>query len=123
MKFTMKFNPYAALLVTGALMLVTVVLSPMGSNAALLKAGAASVDRDVSRFAAKTFPSLAGRTEEANVGPEDGTDRAEKANERAAEARDRGESRARVAFLNDPANEPAPADGAPSRHAAERRSF
>jgi len=54
----MKFNPYAALLMTGALMLITVVLFQTGSSAALLRAGAVSVDRDVSSFAAKTWTSL-----------------------------------------------------------------
>ena len=54
----MKFNPYATLVVTGVLMLLTVIVAQVGPNAALLKAGAASVDRDVSRFAARTFTSL-----------------------------------------------------------------
>ena len=58
----MKFNPYAALLMTGALMLVTVILFQTGSSATLLKAGAASVDRDVSSFAARTLTSLEKRT-------------------------------------------------------------
>jgi hypothetical protein len=49
----MKFNPYAVLLTTGALMLATVLFAQMGSSVALLKAGAMSVDRDVSSFAAK----------------------------------------------------------------------
>ena len=57
----MKFNPYAALLMTGALMFVTVILFQTGSSARLLKAGAASVDKDVSSFAAKTWTSLEGR--------------------------------------------------------------
>jgi hypothetical protein len=57
----MKFNPYAALLMTGALMLITVVIAQIGSDAALLKAGVASVDRDVSSFAARTLTSLEGR--------------------------------------------------------------
>jgi hypothetical protein len=56
----MKFNPYAALLMTGALMLLTVVMSQTGSNAALLRAGVASVDRDVSSLAARTWLSLEG---------------------------------------------------------------
>jgi hypothetical protein len=51
----MKFNPYAVLLTTGALMLATVLFAQMGSSVALLKAGAVSVDRDVSGFAAKTL--------------------------------------------------------------------
>ena len=51
----MKFNPYAVLLTTGALMLATVLLAQMGSSVALLKAGAMSVDREVSGFAAKTL--------------------------------------------------------------------
>ena len=50
----MKFNPYAVLLTTGALMLATVLFAQMGSSVTLLKAGAVSVDRDVSGFAAKT---------------------------------------------------------------------
>jgi len=53
----MKFNPYAVLLTTGALMLATVVFAQMGSSVALLKAGAVSVDRDVSGFAARTLSS------------------------------------------------------------------
>jgi hypothetical protein len=48
----MKFNPYAALLTTGLLMLATVVFAQTRSSVALLKAGAASVDEDVSSFAA-----------------------------------------------------------------------
>jgi D-serine deaminase-like pyridoxal phosphate-dependent protein len=56
----MKFNPYAALLMTGALMLLTVVIAQTGPNSALLKAGAVSVDRDVSSFAARTLTSLEG---------------------------------------------------------------
>jgi hypothetical protein len=51
----MKFNPYAVLLTTGALMLATVLLTQRGSSVALLKAGAVSVDRGVSGFAAKTL--------------------------------------------------------------------
>ena len=53
----MKFNPYAALLTTGVLMLATVVFAQTRSSVALFKAGAASVDRDVSSFAAKTLLS------------------------------------------------------------------
>jgi hypothetical protein len=53
----MKFNPYAALLTTGVLMLATVLFAQTRSSVALLKAGAASVDRDVSRFAARTLLS------------------------------------------------------------------
>jgi hypothetical protein len=56
----MKFNPYAALLMTGALMILTVVMSQTGSNATLLRAGVASVDRDLSSFAARTWLSLEG---------------------------------------------------------------
>ena len=51
----MKFNPYAVLLTTGALMLATVLFAQRGSSVALLRAGAVSVDRDVSGFAAKTL--------------------------------------------------------------------
>ena len=58
----MKFNPYAALLMTGALMLITVVVAQMGPNATLLKAGVKSVDRDVETFAARTLTSLQART-------------------------------------------------------------
>jgi len=54
----MKFNPYAVLLMTGALMVVTVVIAQLGPNSALLRAGAESVDRDVSSFAAKTLTTL-----------------------------------------------------------------
>ena len=53
----MKFNPYAALLTTGVLMLATVVFAQTRSSVALLKAGAASLDRDVSSFAARTLSS------------------------------------------------------------------
>jgi len=59
--YVMKFNAYAALLMTSALMLITVVLFQTGSSAVLLRAGVASVDRDVSNFAAKTWTSLEGR--------------------------------------------------------------
>jgi hypothetical protein len=58
----MKFNPYAVLLMTGALMLITVVVAQTGPNATLLKAGVRSVDRDVSTFAARTLTSLQVRT-------------------------------------------------------------
>jgi hypothetical protein len=58
----MKFSPYAALLMTGALMLLTVVMFQTGSSASLLRAGVVSVDNDVSSFAAKTWTSLEGRT-------------------------------------------------------------
>jgi hypothetical protein len=58
----MKFNPYAALLMTSALMLITVVVFQTGSSASLVRAGAASLDKDVSRFAAKTWTSLEKRT-------------------------------------------------------------
>ena len=58
----MKFNPYAALVMTSASMLITVVLFQTGSSTALLKAGVASVDKDVSSFAAKTWTSLERRT-------------------------------------------------------------
>ena len=51
----MKFNPYAALLTTGVLMLATVVFAQTRSSVALLKAGAASLDKDVSSFAARTL--------------------------------------------------------------------
>jgi hypothetical protein len=53
----MKFNPYAALLTTGVLMLATVLFAQTRSSVALLKAGAASVDKDVSSFAARTLLS------------------------------------------------------------------
>jgi len=49
----MKFNPYVALLTTGVLMLA-VVFAQTRSSVSLLKAGAASVDKDVSSFAART---------------------------------------------------------------------
>jgi hypothetical protein len=52
----MKFNPYAALLTTGVLMLAVVFVQTR-SSVALLKAGAASVDKDVSSFAARTLLS------------------------------------------------------------------
>ena len=65
MKF-MKFNPYAALLTTGVLMLA-VVFAQTRSSVALLKAGAVSVDRDVSSFAARTLSTLGSRSDEKAV--------------------------------------------------------
>jgi hypothetical protein len=62
----MKFNPYAVLLTTGALMLATVVFAQLGTSMSLLKAGAESVDADVSSFAAKTVSALGGSTATAN---------------------------------------------------------
>jgi hypothetical protein len=59
----MKFNPYAVLLTTGVLMLATVLFSQTRSSVTLVKAGAASVDRDVSSFAARTL-SLESPSEE-----------------------------------------------------------
>jgi len=53
----MKFNPYAALLTTGLLMLATVLFAQTRSSIALLKAGAVSVDKDVSSFAAGLLSS------------------------------------------------------------------
>ena len=53
----MKFNPYAALLTTGVLMLATVLFAQTRSSVALLKAGAVSVDKDVSSFAAGLLSS------------------------------------------------------------------
>ena len=47
----MKFNPYAVLLATGALMLATVLMAQVGMNVSLLRDGAASVDKDVASFA------------------------------------------------------------------------
>ena len=52
----MKFNPYAALLTTGVLMLAVVFVQTR-SSVALLRAGAVSVDKDVSSFAARTLLS------------------------------------------------------------------
>ena len=57
----MKFNPYPVLLTTGALMLGTVLLAQTGSSVALLKAGAASVNKDVSSFAVGTFAPVSDR--------------------------------------------------------------
>lgn len=54
----MKFNAYSVLLTTGLLMFATAVLSLTGSGVALLKAGAAAVDKDVSSFAVRAFPPL-----------------------------------------------------------------
>jgi hypothetical protein len=54
----MKFNPYAMLVTTGALMLATVLIAQTGPSVALVKAGAVSVDRDVSKLAAQTVSSL-----------------------------------------------------------------
>jgi hypothetical protein len=67
----MKFNPYVALLTTGVLMLATVVFAQTRSSVALLKAGAVSVDRDVSSFAAKTLLSRDSLQSDA-VGADDG---------------------------------------------------
>ena len=53
----MKFNPYAALLTTGLLMLATVVFAQSRSSVALLKAGVVSVDKEVSSFAAGLLSS------------------------------------------------------------------
>jgi hypothetical protein len=50
----MKFNPYPVLLTTGALMLATVVFAQTGTGVALLKAGASSVNGDVSTSKAST---------------------------------------------------------------------
>lgn len=58
----MKFNPYAVLLTTGALMLATVVFAQLGTGMSLLKAGAESVDADVSSLVAKTASALGGKT-------------------------------------------------------------
>jgi hypothetical protein len=52
-----KFNPYAALLTTGLLMLATVVFAQTRSSVALAKAGAVSLDRDVSSYAATLLSS------------------------------------------------------------------
>ena len=143
MKFTVRLSPYAALLLTGGLMLVTVVLSQLGSSAALLKAGAASVDKDLSNFAAKTFTSLAHGAEESSARPEEankapGATTADDANERHSESRGRRESRTRMASRSEAARESATADesdtasglepadaspGAPNRRAAVHRSF
>jgi hypothetical protein len=62
----MKFNPYAVLLTTGALMLATVLFAQLGTSMSLLKAGAESVDADVSSLAAKTASALGGSTATAN---------------------------------------------------------
>jgi hypothetical protein len=59
----MKFNPYAVLLTTGALMLATVVFAQTRTSVALLKAGATSVDRDVSSFAARTLSTFGSRND------------------------------------------------------------
>jgi hypothetical protein len=40
----MKFNPYAMLLTTGALMLATVIFTQAGPTASLVEAGLAAVD-------------------------------------------------------------------------------
>ena len=56
----MKFNPYPVLLTTAALMFATVLFAQSRHGAALVKAGAVSVDRDFSGFAAKTWSSLKG---------------------------------------------------------------
>ena len=56
MKFT-KFNPYAVLIITGLLMLATVLFAQTRSSVALLKAGVVSMDRDASSFAATLLSS------------------------------------------------------------------
>ena len=43
----MKFNPYAVLLTTGALMLATVIFTQAGPTASLVKAGGSSLQDDV----------------------------------------------------------------------------
>ncbi len=50
----MKFNPYTILLTIGVLMFATVIATQMGPGLALVKAGAASVNRDFSRLASKS---------------------------------------------------------------------
>jgi hypothetical protein len=63
----MKINPYAVLLTTGALMFATVVFAQTRTSVALLKAGATSVDKDVSSFAARTLSTLESRSDEKAV--------------------------------------------------------
>lgn len=58
----MKLNPYSVLLTTGILMLATVLLAQVGTNADLLKQGARSVDRDISSLAAKALRLSEGRS-------------------------------------------------------------
>jgi hypothetical protein len=81
----MKFNPYPVLLTLGGLMLATVIVAQSGGSFTLLRAGMASVDRDVSRdissLAAKmgaeparpTGTRAAAETRLASVHREDGT--------------------------------------------------
>ena len=89
----MKFNPYAALLMTGTLMMVTVVFAQVGTSASLLKAGAVSVDRDFSRFAARTVTAIHRRSVSSDVDRESLSDA------------DR-ESRIRVASIDKQSKEP-----------------
>ncbi len=52
-----KLNPYPVLLLTGVLMFVTVFVFQFGSGLALIRAGAASVDEDVSTLVARAWVS------------------------------------------------------------------
>jgi hypothetical protein len=54
---SIKFNPYAVLIITGLLMLATVLFAQTRSSVALLKAGVVSMDRDASSFAATLLSS------------------------------------------------------------------
>jgi hypothetical protein len=53
-----SFNPYAALIGTGALMLATVLISEGGPGLELARAGARSLDRDVATLVAKASASV-----------------------------------------------------------------
>ena len=64
----MKLNPYAVLLVTGGLMLATVLLVQLGSGVTLLAEGAKSFDRDISGFAA-TALSRSGSDQPLRIDP------------------------------------------------------
>ena len=75
----MKLNPYPVLLTIGALMFATVFFAQTGANAALLRAGVAAVDKDVSKFAAKTVGSLQRRRSPVDEPSSDETDQPEAA--------------------------------------------
>jgi predicted oxidoreductase (fatty acid repression mutant protein) len=56
----MKYNPYAMLLTTGALMLATVIFTQADPAVSLVKAGFAALDRDFPSFTAQSGSSLQG---------------------------------------------------------------
>jgi hypothetical protein len=50
-----KLNPYSMLLTVGVLMFATATLTQLGSGSELVRAGAKSVDQDISSFAARAL--------------------------------------------------------------------